>query len=75
MIIKPKVRGFMCITAHPGGCAASVAEQIAYVRGHGPVANGPKRVLVIGASTGYGLASRITAAFGCGASTIGIFFE
>ena len=75
MIIKPKVRGFMCITAHPTGCAASVAEQIAYVRGHGPVANGPKRVLVIGASTGYGLASRITAAFGCGASTIGIFFE
>ena len=75
MIIKPKVRGFMCITAHPTGCAASVAEQIAYVRGHGPVANGPKRVLVIGASTGYGLASRITAAFGCGAATIGIFFE
>ena len=75
MIIKPKVRGFMCITAHPTGCAASVAEQIAYVRGHGAVANGPKRVLVIGASTGYGLASRITAAFGCGAATIGIFFE
>lgn len=75
MIIKPKVRGFMCITAHPTGCAASVAEQIAWVRARGPVANGPKRVLVLGASTGYGLASRITAAFGCGASTVGVFFE
>jgi enoyl-[acyl-carrier protein] reductase / trans-2-enoyl-CoA reductase (NAD+) len=75
MIIKPKVRGFMCITAHPSGCAASVAEQIAHVRAGGPIANGPKRVLVIGASTGYGLASRIAAAFGCGAATVGIFFE
>lgn len=75
MIIKPKVRGFMCITAHPTGCAASVAAQIAHVRAGGPIANGPKRVLVIGASTGYGLASRITAAFGCGAATVGIFFE
>jgi len=75
MIIKPKVRGFMCITAHPTGCAASVAAQIAHVRASGPIANGPKRVLVIGASTGYGLASRITAAFGCGAATIGVFFE
>ncbi len=75
MIIKPKVRGFMCITAHPTGCAASVAGQIAWVRGQGPVANGPRRVLVLGASTGYGLASRITAAFGCGAATVGVFFE
>jgi enoyl-[acyl-carrier protein] reductase / trans-2-enoyl-CoA reductase (NAD+) len=75
MIIKPKVRGFMCITAHPTGCAASVAQQIAHVRASGPIENGPKRVLVIGASTGYGLASRITAAFGCGAATVGIFFE
>jgi len=74
MIIKPKVRGFMCTTAHPEGCAANVREQIAYVEKNGPI-NGPKRVLVIGASTGYGLASRITAAFGCGAATIGIFFE
>jgi enoyl-[acyl-carrier protein] reductase/trans-2-enoyl-CoA reductase (NAD+) len=74
MIIKPRVRGFMCITSHPAGCAASVREQIAHVRAGGPIA-GPKRVLVLGASTGYGLASRISAAFGCGASTIGVFFE
>jgi enoyl-[acyl-carrier protein] reductase/trans-2-enoyl-CoA reductase (NAD+) len=74
MIIQPKVRGFMCITSHPAGCEAHVKEQIAYVRKQGAL-NGPKRVLVIGASTGYGMASRITAAFGCGASTIGVFFE
>lgn len=75
MIIKPRVRGFMCVTTHPVGCAANVKQQIDYVKRRGPVANGPKRVLVIGASTGYGLASRITAAFGCGASTLGVFFE
>lgn len=75
MIIKPKVRGFICTNAHPQGCAANVREQIAYVKKCGPIANGPKNVLVIGASTGYGLASRITAAFGCGANTLGIFFE
>lgn len=75
MIVKPKVRGFVCVTAHPEGCAAHVAEQIRYVQDQPPVAGGPKRVLVIGASTGYGLSSRITAAFGCGASTIGVFFE
>lgn len=75
MIIKPKVRGFMCVTAHPTGCAAAVRGQIDYVRQKGPIADGPKRVLVIGSSTGYGLASRITAAFGCGASTVGVFFE
>lgn len=74
MIIKPRVRGFMCVTAHPAGCAAAVAEQIAHVRAGGPIA-GPKRVLVLGASTGYGLASRISAAFGCGAATVGVFFE
>lgn len=74
MIIQPKVRGFMCITSHPIGCEAHVREQIAYVKKQGAL-NGPKRVLVIGASTGYGMASRITAAFGCGASTIGVFFE
>ena len=72
MIIKPKVRGFMCTTSHPVGCEASVKEQIAYVKNKGDIA-GPKRVLVLGSSTGYGLASRITAAFGCGASTIGRF--
>ncbi|PLW81724.1 enoyl-[acyl-carrier-protein] reductase FabV [Kineobactrum sediminis] len=75
MIIKPRVRGFLCVTTHPQGCAANVSRQIDYVKSQGPIANGPKRVLVIGASTGYGLASRITAAFGAGAATLGIFFE
>ena len=75
MVIKPKVRGFVCVTAHPTGCAAHIQEQIDYVQRKGPIKNGPKSVLVIGASTGYGLASRITAAFGSGAKTLGIFFE
>jgi enoyl-[acyl-carrier protein] reductase/trans-2-enoyl-CoA reductase (NAD+) len=75
MIIKPRVRGFLCITTHPTGCAANVKKQIDYVKGRGAIENGPKRVLVIGASTGYGLASRVTAAFGCGADTLGVFFE
>lgn len=75
MILQPKVRGFICINAHPIGCAANVQEQIDYVKSQGPIENGPKNVLVIGASTGYGLASRITAAFGCGARTLGVFFE
>ncbi|MAM69650.1 MAG: enoyl-[acyl-carrier-protein] reductase FabV [Gammaproteobacteria bacterium] len=75
MIIKPRVRGFMCITAHPGGCAANVQRQIEYVKSHGQIAGGPKKVLVLGASTGYGLASRITAAFGSGAATLGVFME
>jgi enoyl-[acyl-carrier protein] reductase/trans-2-enoyl-CoA reductase (NAD+) len=75
MIIKPRVRGFLCITTHPVGCEANVSNQIDYVKSQGPIENGPKRVLVIGASTGYGLASRITAAFGSGAATLGIFFE
>lgn len=75
MIIKPKVRGFICVTAHPVGCEAHVRQQIDYVRGKGKIDGAPRRVLVIGASTGYGLASRITAAFGGGAGTLGIFFE
>jgi enoyl-[acyl-carrier protein] reductase/trans-2-enoyl-CoA reductase (NAD+) len=75
MIVAPKVRGFICTTAHPEGCAAHVAQQIGVVKAGGPIANGPKRVLVIGSSTGYGLASRITAAFGSGAATVGVFFE
>src|SRR5687768_14362752 len=75
MIIKPKIRGFICTTAHPSGCAAHVQEQIAYVRSKGPIAGLPKRVLVIGASTGYGLASRIATAFAGGAATLGVFFE
>ena len=78
MIIKPKVRGFICTNAHPQGCKANVAEQIVYVKAHvNAEANqaGPKNVLVIGCSTGYGLASRITAAFGSGAKTLGVCYE
>jgi len=75
MVIRPRIRGFVCVTAHPHGCAAHIQEQIDYVRRHGPIQGGPKNVLVIGASTGYGLASRITAAFGSGAKTLGVFFE
>lgn len=75
MVIKPKVRGFVCVTAHPAGCAAQIQEQIDYVKAKGRLATGPKKVLVIGASTGYGLSSRITAAFGSGAATVGVFFE
>jgi enoyl-[acyl-carrier protein] reductase/trans-2-enoyl-CoA reductase (NAD+) len=75
MIIKPRVRGFICVTTHPVGCAANVKNQIDYVKAQGPIAGGPKRVLVIGASTGYGLAARISAAFACGAQTLGVFYE
>ncbi len=76
MIIKPKIRGFICTTAHPVGCAQNIKEQIAYVENQTPVISGPKKVLVIGSSTGYGLATRITAAFGGSkAATIGVFFE
>ena len=75
MIIAPKIRGFICTTAHPEGCAAHVREQIEFVRGRGPIAGLPKRVLIIGASTGYGLASRIVPAFAGGAATLGVFFE
>jgi len=75
MIIKPKTRGFICTTAHPDGCAANVREQIDYVKSQPALKDGPKRVLVIGSSTGYGLASRIVPAFGAGAATIGVFFE
>ena len=74
MIIEPRMRGFICLTAHPEGCAKNVENQIEYVKSKGNI-NGPKRVLVIGASTGFGLASRITSAFGSNASTIGVFFE
>jgi enoyl-[acyl-carrier protein] reductase/trans-2-enoyl-CoA reductase (NAD+) len=75
MVIKPKVRGFVCVTAHPAGCAAHIQEQIDFVKSKGPIKNGPKKVLVIGASTGYGLASRIGASFGCGSDTVGVFYE
>jgi len=75
MVIQPKVRGFLCTTTHPVGCLENVRRQKAHVEGKGEIGDGPKRVLVLGASTGYGLASRITAAFGSGAATIGVFFE
>ncbi|WP_417532770.1 enoyl-ACP reductase FabV [Marinobacterium stanieri] len=75
MIIKPKIRGFICTTTHPVGCEANVREQIQYTRAQGKIENGPKRVLVIGSSSGYGLSSRIAAAFGSDAATIGVFFE
>jgi enoyl-[acyl-carrier protein] reductase/trans-2-enoyl-CoA reductase (NAD+) len=75
MIIQPKVRGFICVTAHPEGCARHVGQQIDYVRSQGALGAMPKRVLVIGASTGYGLASRIVPAFAGGAATLGVFFE
>lgn len=74
MIIEPRTRGFICTTAHPVGCAENVKNQIEYIKSKGRL-NGPKRVLVIGASTGFGLASRITSAFGSNAATIGVFFE
>jgi enoyl-[acyl-carrier protein] reductase/trans-2-enoyl-CoA reductase (NAD+) len=75
MVIEPRIRGFICVTAHPTGCEASVREQIDYVRSRGALGDMPKRVLVIGASTGYGLASRIVPAFAGGAATLGVFFE
>lgn len=75
MIVSPKIRGFICITAHPDGCAAHVQEQIDFVKSQPKIENGPKNVLVIGASAGYGLASRIVPAFSSGANTLGVFFE
>lgn len=74
MIIEPKTRGFICLTSHPKGCEQNVINQIEYIKER-PVKAGPKKVLVIGASTGFGLASRITSAYGSGAATIGAFFE
>ncbi|AQS37039.1 putative paraquat-inducible protein B [Shewanella psychrophila] len=75
MIIKPKTRGFICTTTHPVGCEANVLEQINTTKAKGTLKNGPKKVLVIGSSSGYGLSSRIAAAFGSGAATLGVFFE
>lgn len=74
MIIEPRMRGFICLTAHPKGCEQNVINQINYIKSKGAI-DGPKKVLVIGASTGFGLASRITSAFGSGAATIGVYFE
>ena len=75
MVIKPKIRGFICTTAHPEGCAAHVQSQIDYVKGKPNLEGAPQNVLVLGSSTGYGLASRIVPAFGGGAATLGVFFE
>ncbi len=75
MIVQPKIRGFICTTAHPLGCARHVQEQIDYVVKKGVVTGGPKKVLVIGSSAGFGLASRIVSAFGNGAATLGVYFE
>ena len=75
MIIQPRTRGFICITTHPEGTAKNVHNQIEYVKSKNITTEGPKKVLVIGASTGFGLSSRITAAFGYNAATIGVFFE
>ncbi|TDQ08792.1 enoyl-ACP reductase FabV [Pedobacter metabolipauper] len=74
MIITPRTRGFICLTAHPEGCAQNVQNQISYVKEQGTI-DGPKKVLVIGSSTGFGLASRITSTYGAGAGTIGVYFE
>ena len=74
MIIEPRMRGFICLTSHPKGCEQNVKNQIEYIKSKGHI-DGAKKVLVIGASTGFGLASRITSAFGSNAATIGVFFE
>ncbi|MBQ2824345.1 MAG: trans-2-enoyl-CoA reductase family protein [Oscillospiraceae bacterium] len=74
MVVKPKIRGFICTTSHPTGCDAAVKAQIDYVKAQ-PKTEGAKKVLVIGSSMGYGLASRISAAFSCGAATIGVIFD
>ena len=74
MIVEPKVKGFICTTAHPVGCKENVRRQIEYIKSLGEN-NGPKKVLVIGASTGYGLATRIAAAFGSHADTLGVMFD
>lgn len=75
MVVTPKIRGFICTTAHPDGCAAAVKEQIDYVKSQGKIENGPKKVLIIGASSGFGLSTRVVSTFGCGADTLGVFFE
>lgn len=75
MVIHPKIRGFICTTAHPIGCATNVKRQIEYVQSNGQIEGGAKKVLVIGSSQGFGLASRISSTFTCGADTLGIFFE
>ena len=76
MIIKPRIKGFVCITAHPSGCLANLRDQVEVASSNKVEGEGkPKRVLVVGASTGYGLASRVSAAFSAGADTMGVYFE
>lgn len=75
MVIQPKIRGFICTNAHPVGCEANVQKQIAYVKSRSDFSDGPKNVLVLGCSTGYGLASRLVSAFGYSAKTLGVCFE
>jgi enoyl-[acyl-carrier protein] reductase / trans-2-enoyl-CoA reductase (NAD+) len=75
MIIKPSVRGFVCVTCHPKGCEKHILDEINFIRNAGPITSGAKRVLVIGASAGYGLSSRIVPTYAWGAKTIGVFFE
>ena len=75
MIVKPRIKGFICTTAHPAGCRRDVENQFAYARSRPLINRGPKKVLVIGASRGYGLATRITAAINCAADTLGVFLE
>ena len=76
MIIKPRIKGFVCITSHPVGCLENIREQATYAKTQLVTDDRkPKRVLVIGSSTGYGLSSRISAAFSCGADTLGVYFE
>ncbi|NCD69502.1 enoyl-ACP reductase FabV [Mucilaginibacter agri] len=75
MVIEPKIRGFICLTAHPAGCEQNVINQINYIKSKKAIDGGPAKVLVIGASTGFGLASRITSAFGSDAATVGVYFE
>lgn len=75
MIIEPRIRGFICLTSHPQGCEQNVINQINYIKSKKAIDGGPVKVLVIGASTGFGLASRITSAFGSDASTVGVYFE
>ena len=76
MIIKPRIKGFVCITAHPSGCMQNVMDQVEFARKN-PVSEDrkPKRVLILGSSTGYGLSSRIAATFSAGAETLGVYFE
>ncbi|VFP88290.1 enoyl-ACP reductase FabV [Candidatus Erwinia haradaeae] len=75
MIIQPRIRGFICVTSHPEGCKYNVKQQVKYVLSEGSIKPGPKKALIIGSSTGYGLAARIVSAFACSASTLGIFLE